>query len=172
MTEKDILLLIVAFIFGIYASIIAGRVLAFYQLRSEALREVQLLSAYLCANSDDLTKRIPRVDRALVLMSIQAMCLGHKNMYERLHCVAEEMERAIDKIVVFQHPNYIDVSNLKTKWLCKVAVIKPNLIPFLTGKEPVNKALSKYREKEDEYLLKAQTQISKYPGMITPFEKI
>jgi hypothetical protein len=100
------------------------------------------------------------------------MCLGHKNMYKRLHFIAEDIERTIDKIGVFQHPNYVDISNPKTKWLHNVAAIKPNFLPFLTGKEPVKKALSKYSKKEAEYFAKAQGQIAKYPGTITPFDRV
>jgi len=171
LNEKDIIFLAIGFIFGIYASIIAGRVLAFYQLRSEALREIQLFPAFLSADSNDLD-RIPRVDRALELMSIQAMCLGHKNMYERIHCVAEDVERTIDKVGPYRHPAYVDISRPKAKWLQQVAAIKPNFVSFLTGKEPVKKALSKYCEKEAEYMTKAEGQILKYPGTITPFDRV
>lgn len=171
MTEKEVALILIGFIFGIYASVVAGRVLTFYEIKLDILREVQLFPAFLCADSRDLS-RIPRADRALELISIQLMSLGHDQFYGICHSIADEMEIVIDKVGKYRHPSYVDISIQKTSWLEKIAKAKLNWSAIFLGKEPISKAMQKYTEKENHYIQKARGQIASYPGTTIPYDKI
>jgi hypothetical protein len=171
MTEKDYALILIGLVFGIYASAISGRIFTFYNIKLEILKEIQLFSGFLCADSKDFT-RIPRADRALELLSIQLMFLGHEQFNILCHSISDEMENIIDKVGKYRHPNYVDISILKTSWLQKIAKAKPSWGAIFLGKEPISTAIQKYSEKEKQYIEKAKKQIASYPGSIIPYENI
>jgi hypothetical protein len=170
LTIRDWVFLAVGVLAGFYASLVAGRIMAFLTFRQTVLQQAQLLSAIIDSVSYDFDlKHGYNLDRMLHAYAVDAFCMGHRKASETLKDLGDEVEQMFMKIR--RSVDHFNITKQKDKMLIRIAALRISWRAIFLGGPCASQVLQFYSEKERIWVQEACQDRIKNGQKITDYEE-
>lgn len=167
MTSRDWILLAIGFGAGCYASVVAGKYVAWLNLKHDVFYRIELLSALINADSIETKGEQYPLWRILEAKAIEFCFYGHDKAYRECHKIAGELQSVFRQVRLVKGPDFYEITSHKTKWMRRVVELKPNPVAFFSPKRDMSSVLDFYLRQEAEYLNLFKSQIASQGGTVS-----